>query len=396
MNKKTVVYLALVLLVSFITPAQQFDPEGDFRFERIDNGMAIRITGNNGNRAEITIPPSIQGLPVTSIGNSAFYRWSNITSITIPSSVTAIGRWAFRGCNNLTAIHVASDNPNYSSLNGILYDKERRTLIQYPGGRTEIFSIPNSVTAIGDSAFWDGNLTSITIPDSVTAIGEFAFRESGLTSVTMGNRVTSIGRLAFHGCTNLTSITIPDSVTSIGEEAFSSSGITSVTIPGSITSIGRGAFADTALTTINVSPNNPRYSSLDGILYDKERRILIAYPTRRSGSFTIPGSVTSIGAMAFWECSNLTSITIPNNVTSIGETAFYGCTGLTSITIPGSVASIGSRAFSGTHNNLSTVTFGGSNTRLGSDAFPFGFSAVYSNGGAGTYTRPSGGRWVKQ
>ena len=178
--------------------------------------------------ASITI-----GNSVTSIGDRAFHHCSSLTSITIPDSVTSIGYMAFSGCSSLTEINVNANNACYSSIDGNLYSKDKKTLIQYAAGKTATsFVIPNSVTSIGEGAFAGcHNLTRITIPDSVTSIGYYAFEYCyNLKSITIPDSVTSIGYYAFSNCSRLTSITIPDSVTSIGEKAFyGCSSLTSVT-----------------------------------------------------------------------------------------------------------------------------------------------------------------------
>ena len=143
----------------------------------------------------VTIPDS-----VTSIGERAFSDCTSLVSVTIPNSVTSIGDGAFEDCNNLASITVNSNNNNYSSQDGVLFNKNKTTLIQYPMGNTR---------------------TSYTIPNSVTSIGDFAFQYcTSLVSVTIPNSVTSIGGYAFYSCDNLTSVTIPNSVTSIGDHAF--------------------------------------------------------------------------------------------------------------------------------------------------------------------------------
>ena len=136
--------------------------------------------------ASVTIPDS-----VTSIGNYAFYECTSLASITIPNSVTSIGRGAFEDCASLASISVDENNENYSSDDGILFNKDKTILVQYPSGKTtSTYSIPNSVTSIGNYAFYGcTNLTSVTIPNSVTSIGD----------------------CAFEGCTSLASITIPNS-----------------------------------------------------------------------------------------------------------------------------------------------------------------------------------------
>ena len=337
-----------------------------------DNG--ILYIGNHLIKAKSDIYGSIEIKQGTkTIADSAFFGCPSLTSITIPDSITSMGYGVFSGINelvitgsiagyeyNATAgvknlilekdvidtdinfdnlfntienITVSEENAVYSSIDGVLFNKDKTELIRYPRGKKETsYKIPNGVTSISDHAFYGcSSLTNVTIPDSVTSIREHAFSGcTSLTNVTIPDSVTSISDYAFNVCTSLTSITIPDSVTSISDYAFRyCKSLTSVTIGNGVTSIGDYAFWDcTSLASVTIG--NGVTSIGDSAFWD----------CTSLASITIPDSVTSIGDYAFRSCTSLSSITIPDSVMSIGRSAFLGCTSLTSITIPSSVINI--------------------------------------------------------
>lgn len=281
---------------------------GDTRIKTliIDEGVTsigARAFQGCSNLSNVQLPNSLSG-----INDYAFYGCSSLTSVTIPNSVKRIDNSAFEGCIRLISFSVNEGNSNYSSQDGVLFNKDKTELIQYPvGNERTTYDIPNSVTSIGNSAFSEcTSLASVTMPSSVTSIGNSAFYGcSSLTSITIPDSVESIGWSAFSGCTRITSVTIPNSVTSIGDSAFDGcASLISVTIGNGVTSIGNFAFEDcTSLTSV-----------------------------------TIPDSVTSIGDSAFWGCTFLISVTIGNGVTSIGFTPFYDCPNLNEIDYNGTIS----------------------------------------------------------
>ena len=322
------VIVALLFLLAFSATARaQFTTTPDGSGGLVITGYPYYPGGS------LVIPSTISGLPVTGISQSAFYNTGTMTGVTIPNSVTnigaqafaycglitatigagvtTIGNEAFASCTNLTSITVDPANPAYSSsAEGVLYDKNLTTLIQYPPARTATsYAIPNTVTSIGDEAFlYAGNLTQVTIPKSVNNLGYSAFLNcTGLTSITFSGAITSFASTVFQGCTSVTSVTIGNGTTSIGNFAFSNcTSLTSIIIPPTVTSIGQAAFGDcTGLPSV-----------------------------------TIPDGVISIAQNAFGGCTSLTSITIPNSVTSIGYSAFLKCSHLASATFNGNAPTV--------------------------------------------------------
>jgi len=380
---------------------------GNYAFSEHGNGQE-----NICSYFTVSIPNSVKN-----IGEGAFLGCRGIISVNIPKNVANIGKEAFGWCPDLTSIEVDSDNSLYSSENGVLFDKEKITLICYPAGKSEeSYIIPNGVTKIEDFAFYGYHgLTAVSIPVSVTSIGYLAFCGVGdlkVVEVSWENPI-SIELVSF-GCVSLSELTLivpqgtseayraadvwkdfgtikekdisgtcGDDLTwtfnyTTGTLTISGSGdipdygsyeeapwysyqnsITDVVIESGVTSIGDHAFDnyfDLKSITIPNTVTRIGFGALGSC--------------RGLTSVNIPNSVVSIGTSAFWGCSGLSSITIPNSVTSIGDWAFGFCSVLTSITIPESVTFIDNGTFYGC-SNLSSIIIPNSVTSIGSGAFAY-------------------------
>ena len=322
------------------------------QFNYTTNNGTIAITGYTGTNDDLVIPSTIDGLPVTSIESNAFTMllWqvvmgspistivghTNLSELTIPSSVTNVSDQAFAYCSGLTNITVDPANNLFSSIEGVLFSKNQDTIIAYPQGKAAVFyAIPQSVTTIGNSAFsWSFGLSRVVMGNGITIIGDSAFlRCDGLANVEIGTGVKSIGKFAFGGCGQLTSIVIPRGVTIIDDSAFSGCFLTNVIIPDSVLNIGDSAF----------------------------------FPVYGLTDVSIGNGVTNIGASAFQQCAELNSVTIGKNVRAIGDLAF-AYTALASVTIPDNVETVGDSAFY-ICGFLTNVEVGAGVTGIGNAAF---------------------------
>ena len=356
------------------------------------------------------------------IGTGAFGACDKLKDIIVPNSVENMG-WFINSLDDYGGVEniiVWDGNPYYSSIDGVLFNKEKTILYRYPRGQKgEKYDIPETVKSIGGSSFRGCCLEKITIPNGVTDIGASAFSACDLISIVIPDTVKSIGRRAFDSCGSLADITLADSVINIDNYAFSRCpALTHITMPASVKEIGYGAFeycdnlirvimkGDAPSITdnygiINIFPKNTDlkiYISKNALRYSEEpwSNYEIRYcddmitsqykfKEKADGTITITGYkvidtiveipekidgkiVTSIENGAFKWCSDLVSIIIPDSVTSIGEEAFYGCGNLVSVIMPDNVESIGDAAFYYSRK-LTSVTIPDKITSIGEETF---------------------------
>jgi len=366
--------------------------DGLFAFELNEAEGYWNVTRYYGKGEDAIFPVSYKGKPVKKVGDDKFSifkkRIKTIKRVIIPEGYTSIGERAFYACEELTSI-----------------------------------KLPKGITSIGEQAFCGcEKLTSIKLPVGLTSIGEGAFFEClRLIEIKFPETLASIGKMAFCSCIWLIRIKLPESLTSIGEGAFGCTGLAEITvdennpvfcsldgvmfdkamttlrlfpqgkkgmysIPDGIITIETGAFCDCKLTGISfpqsllyiksfgfngeqltditVNESNPNYCSIDGVLFDKEKKSLLEYPKNKDKTdYTVPDGIIRIESRKFCECKNLVNIVLPESLEFIDDFAFARCERLKAITFPMSIQYIGERLFESC-SNLETITLS-RKTRIG-------------------------------
>jgi hypothetical protein len=403
-------------------------PVSDFTYEILEG--QVTITAYTGSDEHVVIPSEIEGLPVTELGRRAFRENMQVKSfvlpdnlkrigdqcfrlcenletieipaqvekindfafsgclrlsqVSLPASVTEMGAFVFLYCPELIEISVSEDNLNYSSRDGVLFDKEQTTLIRYPSNRATVeYIIPETVKKMTDRAFdYCQNLETVVIPAGLTTIDPGAFeRCSSLQRIDIPNTVTNIGMLAFTLCLQLKEVNIGNGVTHIESGAFRSCPqLREIIIPDNVLSLGDSSFLNCAgLETVRIGNG---VTEIKGDMFGSCFQLKEVFMGNDvtlidSGAFlsctnlvnvSMGTHVTHIGTGAFFCCSSLTNLNIGNDVTIIEKSAFDGCTKLQEIALPDTVTHIGNMAFREC-TSLTNVVIPDSVLSLGPDAF---------------------------
>ena len=354
----------IMLLMPMLADAETIEIEGLY-YNLMDKGNAAEVVkAPEGYSGEVSIPETVtyegKQYSVTSIGDMAFDKSSNLLAIHIPESIKRIGTYAFASCEKLDKIFITNltswcnitfvELPFYYPHKLILNDNEITQL-----------DIPDGITFVSDYAFcYLSGLEKVTVPNSVLSIGANAFTgcvELGIIELSDG--ITKIRERAFQGCSNLNTINLPNSISQIDDYVFSGCGFTSIDLPNSITILGNGVFSSCKnLVSISL-PNN--LSTL------REGMFLACF---NLNSVVVPNSVTYIMRDAFRDCTRLTSISLSSNLTSIEKYAFYGCRSLENISIPDNVLGIADYAFGYCHK-LKNISLGKKLNWIGEQGFAF-------------------------
>lgn len=352
MKRKIILGIFAAVLLSIPVYAESdelmtFSSE-DYEYTVDENGYAT-LTKYLGTDTDILVPDSIAGHIVTGLGDSLFYvQQAEIQEIQLSRDIKDLGAYVFLS-DTLQNITVDPENEYFTSVDGVLYNKDETEIAAYPIGRpAEEYAIKDGVTTVGPYAFYAGrNLKKVDIPNTVTDIEKFAFIMcENMDSVDLPDRLKTIGENGFYSC-NLSEILLPDSLAEIGEAAFNGNPITEITIPAGVTEIGDSPFMGTDLERINVADENERYYQEDGVLFDREENALVCYPCKKSGpEYQIPEGISCINTRAFTGNKELEKIVIPDSVTKIKDAGFSSCSNLKEASLPEGITTLGRDIFS--------------------------------------------------
>lgn len=315
-----------------------------------------------GELSSINFPTAL-----TSIGDSAFFACQSLTAVDIPATITQIGPSAWAACTSLPAITVASENPNYTAVDGVLYTKDMTVLKVYPYAKSGVtFTVPDSVVELEAYAFAYTGMQSIDGCASLRAIGDSAFYScTALKSLPDAPKLETIGERAFYSCKALTSLSFPDSMRSIGEYAFAwCTAVKTFDSGNGLQDTGKySVYYCTALTTVRLGSGMKTIGEYAFYKCSRLANVDFGTSVREIGScafggcskiteIVLPDSVELVESAAFNSCSTAKTLVLSQNLREIGARAFMGLKGISTLTIPDSVQKIGNSAFNGLSNLL--------------------------------------------
>lgn len=292
------------------------------------------------------------------------FTGTNLTKVVWPATMWEVGENALAYCSDLKEFVLGSETNEikphaFSRCSGL-----------------EKITLTPKIIYIDEFAFSDcSSLKSIALPAGLEMLDKSCFLGcSSLASVTFGD-VTEIREKVFYGCKALTNVVLPATLTKLDKAAFDGcSSLTEITLPKKLKTLGEAVFEGcTALEAINVAEGNASFASADGVLFNKAKTNLLAFPAGKTGAYAVPSGTEEIAASAFSRCVGLSAITLPETLTTIGDEVFYRCTGLTELALPNSVTSIG-ESFVYRCSALKSVKLGSGISTVGESMF------YYANG----------------
>lgn len=276
-------------------------------------GKAAILAAYIGSEPELTLPETIDGLKVTGVSSVFLTMNTTVISVTVPAGITVLEPGCFFSPSlTLSSINVAPENPNYQSIDGVLFNKSGSHLISYPAGSDQgSYTVPNGTKFLATVSFLGASIVKAELPEGVTVIDEYAFESSMLKQ-----------------------IVLPNSLEAIGEGAFQNSMLSGIILPKSLYYLGGGAFAGSRMTSFAVHPENDNFAAEDGVLYNHTKTRLMEFPCRKKANhFVLPATVTGLDAYVFATNSYLRSFSLApgSALDRLGEYAFVNCVNLTSV-----------------------------------------------------------------
>lgn len=289
------------IVVDGENPAYDSDESGVLYKEGMAELVCCPPNHRGMGQAAFTVPEG-----VASLGAYAFYGCRNLEKVELAAAISEIGEYAFGNCSALEEFTVPEESQAFASEQGALYNKEKTSLICWPGGKSAEGAVfPETLEHIGFAAFFGSGVGSIAIPGHVKMIGQYAFADcAALTEITLHSGTESIGEYAFRGCGSLGKLALPSSLAQIGPFAFSGCG---------------------SLTEIVAEDGNAQYASEDGTLYDAGKAEVIYCPEGKAGEAAVAEGAFTIGHSAFADCGKLEKLRVPESILYIRDAAFSGC-----------------------------------------------------------------------